>query len=149
MRLRYAYIIRCDEVVKDASGRVIKLLCSVDHNTLNRQPEDRKVKGVIHWVSASHAIERAVRLFDRLFTEAYPEADKEVSFIDHLNPESLQEVKVLCEPGLLEMKPGEPCQFERIGYFCADSKLSKPGSPVFNRAVALRDTWAKIANKVS
>ena len=148
VRLRYAYIIRCDEVIKDADGRIIKLLCSVDHNTLNRQPEDRKVKGVIHWVSAGHAVERPVRLFDRLFTEEHPEADKEVSFIDYVNPDSLQETPVLCEPSLLEMKPGEQCQFERIGYFCVDSKLSGPGAPVFNRTVALRDTWAKIANRV-
>ena len=148
VRLRYAYIIRCDEVIKDADGRIIKLLCSVDHNTLNRQPEDRKVKGVIHWVSAGHAVERPVRLFDRLFTEEHPEADKEVSFIDYVNPDSLQETRVLCEPSLLEMKPGEQCQFERIGYFCVDSKLSGPGAPVFNRTVALRDTWAKIANRV-
>ena len=149
VRLRYAYIIRCDEVVKDADGRIIKLLCTVDHNTLNKQPEDRKVKGVIHWVSAGHASKRPVRLFDRLFTQAYPEADKEVSFINHLNPESRQEAEALCEPSLLEVRPGESCQFERIGYFCVDSKLSKPGAPVFNRTVALRDTWAKIANKVS
>ncbi|MGK0456395.1 MAG: glutaminyl-tRNA synthetase [Zhongshania aliphaticivorans] len=148
VRLRYAYIIRCDEVVKDASGRIIKLLCSVDHDTLNKQPEDRKVKGVIHWVSSENAIERPVRLFDRLFTEAYPESDKEVPFINHLNSESLQETTVLCEPSLLEMSPGEQCQFERIGYFCVDSKLSESGAPVFNRTVALRDTWAKIANKV-
>ena len=148
VRLRYAYIIRCDEVIKDADGRIIKLLCSVDHNTLNRQPEDRKVKGVIHWVSAGHAVERPVRLFDRLFTEEHPEADKDVPFIDYVNPDSLQETRVLCEPSLLEMKPGEQCQFERIGYFCVDSKLSGPGAPVFNRTVALRDTWAKIANRV-
>lgn len=147
VRLRYAYIIRCDEVIKDADGRIIKLLCSVDHDTLNRQPEDRKVKGVIHWVSAGHAVERPVRLFDRLFTEEYPEADKEVSFIDYLNPESLQETTALCEPALLEMTPGEQCQFERIGYFCVDNKLSMPDAPVFNRTVALRDTWSKIANK--
>ena len=149
VRLRYAYIIRCDEVVKDADGKIIKLLCTVDHDTLNRQPEARKVKGVIHWVSAKHAIERPVRLFDRLFTEAYPEADKEVPFINYVNPESLQETTALCEPSLLEMKAGEPCQFERIGYFCVDSKLSKPGAPVFNRTVALRETWAKIADKAS
>ena len=143
VRLRYAYISRCDEVVKDKSGKVIKLLCSVDHETLNRQPEDRKVKGVIHWVSTGHAVERPVRLFDRLFTEAHPESDKEVPFINHLNTESLQEATVLCEPSLLKISPGEHCQFERIGYFCADSKLSEPSAPVFNQTVALRDTWAK------
>ncbi len=149
VRLRYAYIIRCDEVVKDASGKIVKLLCSVDHNTLNRQPEDRKVKGVIHWVSSAHGAERPVHLFDRLFMEEQPDADKSVSFIDHLNPDSLQETSVFCEPSLLEMQPGETCQFERIGYFSLDSKLSKPGVPVFNRTVALRDTWSKIAGKAT
>ena len=148
VRLRYAYIIRCDEVVKDADGKIIKLLCTVDHDTLNKQPEDRKVKGVIHWVSAEHASKQPVRLFDRLFTEEQPDADRAVSFINHLNPDSLQEAQALCEPSLLEMQPGEQCQFERIGYFCADNKLSKPGAPVFNRTVALRDTWARIASKV-
>lgn len=149
VRLRYAYIIRCDEVVKAADGRIIKLLCTVDHETLNRQPEDRKVKGVIHWVSADHGVERPVRLFDRLFTEAHPEADKTVSFVEHLNPESLQETSAFCEPSLLEMAPGETCQFERTGYFCVDNKLSKPGLPVFNRTVALRDTWSKMTGKGS
>ena len=147
VRLRYAYIIRCDDVVKDAEGKIIKLLCSVDHNTLNKQPENRKVKGVIHWVSAGHAVERPVRLFDRLFSKEHPEADKAISFLECVNPESLKEVTALCEPGLLEMQAGELCQFERVGYFCADSKLSQPGVPVFNRTVALRDTWAKIAGK--
>ena len=149
VRLRYAYIIRCDEVVKDTSGRIVKLLCSVDHDTLNKQPEGRKVKGVIHWVSAGHAIERPVRLFDRLFTEEHPEADKNVSFIEHVNSESSKEVTAFCEPSLLKMSAGIPCQFERVGYFCADSKLSRAGAPIFNRTVALRDTWAKISNKVS
>ncbi len=149
VRLRYAYIIRCDEVVKDADGKIVKLLCSVDKDTLNKQPEDRKVKGVIHWVSAEHASQQSVRLFDRLFTEEQPDMDKAGSFIDHLNPDSLKEVNVLCEPSLLAVKPDEPCQFERIGYFCLDGKLSKPGAPVFNRTVALRDTWSKMASKAS
>lgn len=149
VRLRYAYIICCDEVVKDADGRIVRLLCSVDHDTLNKQPEDRKVKGVIHWVSAEHASKQSVRLFDRLFTEEQPDAGNAGSFIDYLNPDSLREANALCEPSLLEVKSGETCQFERIGYFCADSELSKPGAPIFNRTVALRDTWAKIANKAS
>mgnify|MGYP001588954633 CR=1 FL=1 len=147
VRLRYGYIIKCDDVVKDAGGTITKLLCSVDHDTLNKQPEDRKVKGVIHWVSAAHAVEVPVRLFDRLFTEEYPEADKDVPFTTFVNPDSLKEVSALCEPSLAEMAPGEQCQFERIGYFCVDNKLSKPGAPVFNRTVALRDSWAKAAKK--
>ena len=146
VRLRYAYIIRCDEVIKDAEGKIVKLLCSVDHDTLNKQPEDRKVKGVIHWISAGHAVERPVRLFDRLFTKAHPEDDKEAPFVNFVNPESMQEATAFCEPALLEMKPGECCQFERIGYFCADGRLSQPGAPVFNRTIALRDSWAKAAN---
>jgi glutaminyl-tRNA synthetase len=147
VRLRYGYIIKCDDVVKDAGGTITKLLCSVDHDTLNKQPEDRKVKGVIHWVSAAHAVEVPVRLFDRLFTEEYPEADKDVPFTTFVNPDSLKEVSALCEPSLAEMAPGEQCQFERIGYFCVDNKLSKPGAPVFNRTVALRVSWAKAAKK--
>ena len=145
VRLRCAYIIKCDEVVKDAAGRITKLLCSVDHDTLNKQPQDRKVKGVIHWVSAEHAVEAPVRLFDRLFTEAHPEADKEVPFTQFVNPDSLQQVTALCEPALVEMAAGQPCQFERVGYFCVDNKLSQSGAPVFNRTVALRDSWAKAA----
>ena len=143
MRLRYGYIIKCDDVEKDAEGNITKLLCSVDLDTLNKQPTDRKVKGVIHWVSAEHAVERPVRLFDRLFTEEHPEADKEISFTKYVNPESSKEVTALCEPSLMEMTAGEQCQFERIGYFCVDNKHSEPGAPVFNRTVALRDSWAK------
>jgi glutaminyl-tRNA synthetase len=105
------------------------------------------VKGVIHWVSAEHAVSQQVRLFDRLFTREHPEADKEIPFTEFVNADSLQEVSVLCEPSLAEMAAGEQCQFERIGYFCVDNKLSKPGSPVFNRTVALRDSWAKTANQ--
>lgn len=143
VRLRFSYIIRCDDVVKDADGNVIKVLCSVDLDTLNKQPEDRKVKGVIHWVSAAHAVQAPVRLFDRLFTEERPEADKECPFTDFVNPDSSHQVTALCEPGVSELAPGEQFQFERVGYFCADSKLSQPGAPVFNRTVALRDSWGE------
>jgi glutaminyl-tRNA synthetase len=147
VRLRYGYIIKCDDVEKDADGTITKLLCSVDLDTLNKSPEDRKVKGVIHWVSAEHAVATPIRLFDRLFTEEYPEADKEISFTKYVNPESSKQVTALCEPSLMEMTAGEQCQFERIGYFCVDNKLSKPGAPVFNRTVALRDSWGKAAKK--
>jgi glutaminyl-tRNA synthetase len=143
VRLRHAYIIKCDEVIKDADGKITKLLCSVDLNTLNKNPEDRKVKGVIHWVSADHAVKAPVRLFDRLFTVEKPEADKERDFLDFVNPDSLTETSALCEPSLAELEPGETCQFERIGYFCADSELSSSGQPVFNQTVSLRDSWAK------
>lgn len=143
VRLRHAYIIKCDEVVKDADGGISKLLCSVDLDTLNKNPDDRKVKGVIHWVSADHALKSTVRLFDRLFSVEKPEADKERSFIEFINPASLAEAEALCEPSLAEMEPGETCQFERIGYFCADVDVSDTGAPVFNRTVALRDSWPK------
>jgi glutaminyl-tRNA synthetase len=143
VRLRNAYIIKCEDVEKAADGTITKLLCTVDHDTLNKQPTDRKVKGVIHWVSAEHAVSCPVRLFDRLFTEEHPEADKEISFTNYVNPESAQQVTALCEPSLLEMKAQEQCQFERVGYFCVDNKLSSAGAPVFNRTVALRDSWAK------
>lgn len=143
VRLRYAYIIKCDECIKDADGNITKLLCSVDLDTLNKNPEDRKVKGVIHWVSADHAVKAPVRLFDRLFSVEKPEADKELHFLEFVNPDSLSETTALCEPSLAELPIGETCQFERIGYFCPDSELSKSGAPVFNRTVGLRDSWAK------
>jgi glutaminyl-tRNA synthetase len=145
VRLRGAYIIKCDDCEKDAGGRVTKLLCSVDFETLNKNPENRKVKGVIHWISADHAIKARIRLFDRLFSVEKPEADKERPFTEFVNPDSLTEAEALCEPSLADFAPGETCQFERIGYFCLDHKLTKAGCPVFNRTVALRDSWAKKA----
>ncbi len=146
VRLRNAYIIKCDEVEKDAEGNVTKLFCRVDLDTLNKNPEGRKVKGVIHWVSADHAVQLPVRLIDRLFSVEKPEADKERSFLEFVNPDSLQKATALCEPSLVELASGETCQFERIGYFSADNRISKPGAPVFNRTVPLRDSWAKKGN---
>jgi len=143
VRLRHAYIIKCDEVIKDAEGNITKLLCRVDLDTLNKSPEDRKVKGVIHWVSAEHALKAPVRLFDRLFHVEKPEADKEREFTEFVNADSSSEATAFCEPSLAEMEPGETCQFERIGYYCVDSEISKPGQPAFNRTVGLRDSWAK------
>lgn len=143
VRLRHAYIIKCDEVIKNAEGEIIKLLCSVDLDTLNKNPEGRKVKGVIHWVSAEHALKASVRLFDRLFSVEKPEADKTREFLEFVNPDSVTHGTALCEPSLAEIRAGETCQFERIGYFCADTELSKPGLPVFNHTVGLRDSWAK------
>ncbi|MDQ8195501.1 glutamine--tRNA ligase/YqeY domain fusion protein [Coraliomargarita sp. SDUM461004] len=143
VRLRGAYIIKCEDCIKDAAGNIQKLLCSVDLDTLNKNPEDRKVKGVIHWVSAEHAVKAKVRLFDRLFSVEKPEADKERAFTEFVNPHSLSETTALCEPSLAALPVGETCQFERIGYFCLDNKLSQPGALVFNRTVALRDSWAK------
>ena len=146
VRLRYAYVIRCDEVVKDSDGKIVKLLCSIDLDTLNKNPEGRKVKGVIHWVSAAQAIAAPVRLFDRLFTEERPDANKEVEFLDFVNADSLFCTTALCEPALADLPAGETCQFERIGYFCVDRRLSGSGKPVFNKTVGLKDSWAKAGN---
>ncbi|MGJ8638956.1 MAG: glutamine--tRNA ligase/YqeY domain fusion protein [Opitutaceae bacterium] len=143
VRLRNGYIIKCDEVIKDADGEITKLLCSVDKDTLNKNPEDRKVKGVIHWVSRDHAVKAKVMMFDRLFSVEKPEADKEKEFVDFVNPDSVSEATAYCEPSLAELPLGETCQFERIGYFCPDTSLSKADALVFNRTVALRDSWAK------
>ncbi len=142
VRLRNGYIIKCDEVVKDEQGEVIELKCSADLDTLGKNPVGRKVKGIIHWVSAAHAQKVKVRLYDRLFSEENP--DKADNYLTALNPASLQETEALVEPGLLEAKSGETFQFERVGYFTVDSSDSQPGQPVFNRTVTLRDTWAKM-----
>ena len=146
VRLRYAYIIRCDEVIKDANGEVVELRCSYDPQSRHGGSSDgRKVKGIIHWVSAAHACEAEVRLFDRLFAVPDPnDVPEGGSFLDFLNPDSLKVVKGYLEPSLAEAKVGDTFQFERLGYFCAD-KDSVPGKPVFNRTVTLKDSWAKIA----
>lgn len=143
VRLRHAYIIRCDDVVRNDSGEVIELRCTLDHATLGSNPVDRKVKGVIHWVSAEHAVEAEVRLYDRLFSCERPEK-AEQGFLSALNPDSLTVLQAWVEPSLAEASPGQSFQFERIGYFCADSDSSR-SLPVFNRTVALRDSWAKHA----
>jgi glutaminyl-tRNA synthetase len=149
VRLRGAYVIRCDEIIKDGHGEIIELRCSYDPDTLGKNPEGRKVKGVIHWVSAHHGIEAEVRLYDRLFSHPNPDAAKEgKSFLDYLNPESLLTLTgCFLEPVLFEARPGEQFQFEREGYFCLDEMHSHAQMPVFNRIVTLRDTWAKIAAK--
>ncbi len=139
VRLRNAYIIRCDEVVKDASGEVIELKCSADLDTLGKNPADgHKVKGIIHWVSAAQAQRLPVRIYDRLFSQENP--DKAENYLQALNPASRQLVEALAEPSLLNVRCGETFQFERVGYFCVDSKESSAGQPVFNRTVTLRDS---------
>ncbi len=145
VRLRNAYVIRCDEVIKDDAGEIIELRCSYDPDTLSKNPEGRKVKGVIHWVSAPHAVRAEVRLYDRLFNQPNPGADKDgADFTDFLNPESLLTLTgCYLEPNLRDAGPGEFFQFEREGYFCVDPDYSH-GLPVFNRTVTLRDSWAKI-----
>jgi glutaminyl-tRNA synthetase len=142
VRLRNAYVIRCDRVVKDAAGRVVELRASADLDTLGRNPEGRKVKGVIHWVSAPHAVRGEVRLYDRLFTTPDPGAGGR-DFLADLNPESLATLTdCALEPALAQASPGDRYQFEREGYFVADPD-GAPGRPVFNRTVGLRDTWAQ------
>ncbi|TVP48427.1 MAG: glutamine--tRNA ligase/YqeY domain fusion protein [Halomonas sp.] len=147
VRLRNSYVIRCDEVVKDAAGEISELHCSVDFDTLGKNPEGRKVKGVIHWVSAVHGVPMEVRLYDNLFTVEQPDRDKEADFLEHLNPESLLVCQAIGEPSLAEAIPESRFQFERVGYFCADRHDSTPEHLVFNRTVGLKDSWAKIKQK--
>ena len=148
VRLRNAYVIRCDEVIKDGIGDIIELRCSYDPDTLSKNPEGRKVKGVIHWVSAGHAIAAEVRLYDRLFNHPHPDAAKEGGeFTDHLNPESLLTLThCYLESTLADVLPGGHFQFEREGYFCVDPDHSRE-RPIFNRTVTLRDSWARIEKK--
>jgi len=143
VRLRYAYIIRCDEVIKDDAGTVTELRCSIDPETRSGAAQSgRKVKGTIHWVSAKHAVAAEVRLYDRLFREPNPgEVD---DIMQALNPASLETVNAMLEPALGEIGKGERVQFERTGYFTPDAVDHTRSRPVFNRIVTLRDSWAKI-----
>ncbi|HLT63205.1 MAG TPA: glutamate--tRNA ligase family protein, partial [Pseudohongiella sp.] len=144
VRLRGAYVIRCDEVVRNDTGEVIELRCSMDHDTLGKNPEGRKVKGVIHWVPAASAVAAEVRIYDRLFSHANPDDKALGDFKNSLNPDSLQVLRnCLVEPALASAKPEESFQFEREGYFCADRFDSRPDALVFNRTVSLRDSWTK------
>ena len=144
VRLRNAYVIRCDEVVRDASGKITELHCIYDPNTARgRKPEGRKVKGIIHWVSAAHAIPAEVRLYDRLFSEPTPGSDNpDKNFLLDLNQNSMEILaQAWLEPNLKKADAGTAYQFERLGYFCLDSRDSKTDSLVFNRIVTLRDSW--------
>ena len=148
VRLRGSYVIRADEAIRDADGNITELHCSYDPETLGKNPEGRKVKGVIHWVPAAQSVECEVRLYDRLFSTPNPDkgADGETSesFLDNVNPESLVVLQgCRAEPSLLQAQVGEGFQFEREGYFCLDSVDSKPDALVFNRTVTLRDSWGK------
>jgi len=147
VRLRYGYIIRCDEVVRDESGEVVELRCSYDPDTGGGSlPEGRKkVKGIIHWVSAAHGLPVEVRVYDRLFRAANPTGDKQTDYRTHLNPDSLEVLTdCLVEPGLAGAAAGAAFQFERLGYFCVD-RQAEASRLVFNRIVTLRDTWAKVS----
>jgi glutaminyl-tRNA synthetase len=144
VRLRYAYFLKCNEVVKDANGEIVELRCTYDPETKGGDaPDGRKVKATLHWVSAEHAADAEVRLYDRLFMVENP-LGEEGDYHEYLNPNSL-EVLSGCklEPGLANAKLGYFCQFERLGYFCVD-KDSSADNLVFNRTVTLRDPWANI-----
>ena len=146
VRLKYAYIIKCDDVVKDAAGNITELRCTADLDSkTGGATAGRKIKGTIHWVSVAHAVDAEVRLYDRLFTEAEPEKDGR-DFKTVINPHSLEVVTAKCEPSLKDAQPELRYQFERLAYFALD-KDSAPGKPVFNRTITLKDTWAKAAQK--
>jgi glutaminyl-tRNA synthetase len=146
VRLKYACIIKLDEIVKDAAGRLVELRCTADLSTRAGGPNvSRKVKGTLHWVSATPAVEAEVRLYDRLFTVPEPAADDD--FRQHLNPHSLEVVTARLEPSLANAAPGESFQFERLGYFTVDARDSVPGRPVFNRTLTLRDSWLKTPDR--
>ena len=146
VRLRWAYFITCTDVIKDASGEVVELRCTYDPATKGgTAPDGRKVKGTMHWVSAKHAVESEVRIYDHLFTRPDPGADGD--FLDDINSESLNTLRdAKLEPSLTEFLVGQAVQFERLGYFATDPD-STPDRPVFNRTMALRDTWAKVKAK--
>ena len=144
VRLRNAYVIRCEEIIKDASGKILELRCIYDPNTARgRKPEGRKVKGIIHWVSAAHAVQAEVRLYDRLFSQPTPGSDHpDKNFLLDLNPNSMEVLsQAWLEPNLNTAEVGTAYQFERLGYFCLDSRDSNADSLVFNRIVTLRDSW--------
>ena len=141
VRLRNSYVIKCEEVIKDDQGHIVELKCTADLDTLGKKPEGRKVKGIIHWVSAEHAVPIEVNIYDRLFTDENPLGHEGKDFTEFLNPNSLEVLKNgFAEPSIKEASIGDTFQFERLGYFCLD-KNSKEGQLIFNRAVTLRDTW--------
>jgi len=148
VRLRAAYIIDCQDVVKDADGKVIEILCTYDPQTKSGEDtSQRKVKGTIHWVSQPHAATVEVRLYDRLFTIENPDvSDGGKSFLDYINPRSLTVITASAEPSLAGAAVGDRVQFERLGYFCVDPD-SEPCKPIFNRIVSLKDTWEKIESR--
>ncbi|HBG18943.1 MAG TPA: glutamine--tRNA ligase [Desulfobulbaceae bacterium] len=143
VRLRFGYLIRYVSHVKDENGQVTEIHCTYDPESGGgATPDGRKVKGIIHWVSATQAVPVTVRLYDRLFKVEDPEADKDIDFLQQLNPHSKVVVNAaMAEPSLQQLQPGEKVQFERLGYFCADPVESRSGQPIFNRTVTLRDSW--------
>ncbi|MFK4763792.1 glutamine--tRNA ligase/YqeY domain fusion protein [Desulfobaculum sp. SPO524] len=151
VRLRFAYYITCQDVVKDENGTITEIHCTYDPETKGGWSKDgRKVKGTLHWVSAQHGLPAQVRLYDHLFAKENPmDVEEGGAFTDNLNPDSLTTLtNCVVEPSLADAKPGFICQFERKGYFCADSKEHTPENPVFNRTASLRDSWAKMQKKM-
>jgi glutaminyl-tRNA synthetase len=150
VRLRNAFIIRCDEVIRNDDGEVVELRCSFDPESRSGAPgAARKVKGTIHWVSAAHGVPAEVRLYDRLFTVPNPLSDKTRTFLDFINPDALTVISdAVVEPMVAEGMAGDFYQFERTGYFIHDSEDSRPGKPVLNRSVTLRDTWARLEKQL-
>jgi glutaminyl-tRNA synthetase len=149
VRLRYAYFIKCVDVIKNDNGEVVELRCTYDPATRGgNAPDGRKVKSTIHWVSAAHAIDAEVRLYDNLFLKENPnDIDEGQEFTANINPNSLEVVRgAMLEPSLRGANAGDRFQFERLGYFCADKEFT-PETPVFNRTIGLRDTWAKIERR--
>ncbi|PLX24067.1 MAG: glutamine--tRNA ligase [Marinilabiliales bacterium] len=147
VRLKAAYIIKCEQVIKDSEGNITELRCTYDPDSKSgsgTEASKRKVKGTLHWVSAKHAVDAEVRLYDRLFVDEAPDGHKDKDFKDFLNPESLQILKnCKLEPSLKNAEPESKYQFQRLGYFCVDRRDSKPGNLVFNRTVPLKDSWSK------
>ena len=144
VRLRGSYVIKCEEILRDSEGEIIELICSADRETLGRRPEGRKVKGVIHWVSAVYGQEVSLMLYDRLFMVENPEAKEITDYKEFLNPESLSVVKnCVIEPSAIESRERKHYQFEREGYFILDIELESREYPVFNRTITLRDSWGK------
>jgi glutaminyl-tRNA synthetase len=149
VRLKNAYIIKGESVVKDANGTITEIHCSYDEDSRSgsgTEASQRKVKGTIHWVSINHAIKAEVRVYDRLFTHENPDGDKEVDFKEYINPNSLEIITGFVEPSLASAKNGDQFQFQRLGYFCVD-KDSSDEKLVFNKTVGLKDTWAKVESK--
>ena len=147
VRLRYAYFIKCQKVIKDGNGDITEIHCTYDPETYGGNAKDgRKVKGTIHWVSAEHAVKTEVRLYDRLFSIANPASQKDTDYKSSLNPDSLKILPTcFVEPSLASAKSEEKYQFERLGYFCVDYD-SKETKIIFNRTVTLKDTWVKNKN---
>jgi glutaminyl-tRNA synthetase len=148
VRLRYAYYIICQEVIKDAEGNIVEIHCTYDPESRGgSSPDGRKVKGTLHWVSACHAVPSEVRLYEQMFTtESDGDIEDGKTFLDYFNPDSEKVITAMAEPYLATLPEGSHVQFERIGYFCADPDGSKE-HPVFNRTVTLKDSWAKIEKK--